>query len=143
MAETRLRLYTDGACRGNPGLGGAGAVFQDGKGDVVFTFKKFIGSCTNNEAEYAALIMGLEEAARRGYRRLDIFMDSELVVNQINGSYRVKSKNLVKYISEVRRLLSFLEDYRVSHVVRNENKLADQLANEAIDEHQPSALSRQ
>jgi ribonuclease HI len=94
-----------------------------------------VGHCTNNEAEYQALIMGLEEAVRRGYNRLDIFLDSELAVNQINGAYRIKSKNLLKYIIKVRNLLSLLHEYKIAHIDRSHNKMADQLANEAIDEH--------
>ncbi|HRT26720.1 MAG TPA: ribonuclease HI family protein [Syntrophales bacterium] len=138
MADTPFRLYTDGACRGNPGLGGIGVVFKDEQGNIVGTIKGFIGSCTNNEAEYQALIAGLKEAVRRGYSRLSIYMDSELVVKQINGAYRVKSKNLSEYFQEVKDLLSAIGNYRVFHIGRNENKLADQLANEAIDEHEGS-----
>ncbi len=136
MTETPFRLYTDGACRGTPGSGGIGVVFKDEKGNVLGTLKKYIGSCTNNEAEYQALIAGLKEAVRHGYSRLHIFMDSELVVKQINGDYRVKSKHLFKYILEVRSLLSSFYTYKVIHINRNENKMADQLANEAIDEHE-------
>ncbi len=138
MAETPFRLYTDGACRGNPGAGGIGAVFKDETGNVLGTLKGYIGSCTNNEAEYRALIAGLKEAVRRGYSGLQIFMDSELVVKQINGEYRVKSRHLLPYVSEVRRLLQAIGAYRVSHIDRSENRLADQLANEAIDEHENS-----
>jgi len=135
MTDARFTLYTDGACRGNPGIGGAGSVFKDENGNVVATLKKYIGHCTNNEAEYRALIMGLEEAVRRGYNRLDIFLDSELVVRQINGVYRIKSKNLLKYILQVRNLLSLIREYKMAHIDRSHNRMADQLANEAIDEH--------
>lgn len=135
MPEIRFRLYTDGACRGNPGSGGIGAVFKDESGHILGVLKKYIGSCTNNEAEYQALILGLEEAVRRGYQRLDVFLDSELVVNQINGSYRVKSRNLLPYSVAVRNLLSSFRECKVRHIDRSENKMADRLANEAIDEH--------
>ncbi|MBN2569322.1 MAG: ribonuclease HI family protein [Deltaproteobacteria bacterium] len=128
------RLYTDGASRGNPGKGGAGAVLYDEKGEKISSTKKFLGVCTNNTAEYRALIMGLEEALRNGCRRLHILMDSELLVRQINGSYRVKNENLKILMKEVRKLLSFFDEYRAEHIERNKNKTADQLANEAIDE---------
>ena len=134
MAETVLHLYTDGASRGNPGQGGAGAVLTDAKGAVVATAKKYLGRCTNNVAEYQALILGLEEALKIHCRRLRIFLDSELLVNQINGSYRVKNENLKGLMQEVRKLLSFLDDYTVQHIGRSGNHLADGLANEAIDE---------
>jgi len=135
MSDARVRLYADGASRGNPGLGGAGSVFVDESGNVVGSLKKFVGHCTNNEAEYHALILGLEEAVRRGYNRLDIFLDSELVVRQVTGAYRVKSKSLLKYIIQVRNLLSLIDGYRIAHIDRSHNRMADQLANEAIDEH--------
>jgi ribonuclease HI len=135
MPETKIRLFTDGACRGNPGSGGIGAACQNETGKILYTMKRYIGSCTNNEAEYQALIMGLEEAVKRGYDAIDIFMDSELAVKQLNGAYRVKSKNLFKYINAARELLSSFGTYTLRHIDRSENKLADRLANEAIDEH--------
>ena len=127
-------LYSDGASRGNPGNGGAGAVLYDRSGNVVATAKLFLGLCTNNEAEYRALILGLEEALKRGVRDLGIFLDSELLVRQIEGIYRVKNRNLQGLMQEVRKLLSFLDAYRVEHVERGRNQMADSLANEAIDE---------
>lgn len=134
MADALLNLYTDGACRGNPGYGGAGAVLVDEEGQTVATVKKFLGLCTNNVAEYAALILGLEEALKRRCRRLHIFLDSELLVKQISGAYRVKSSHLKVMMIDVRRLLSSLEGYTVEHVERGRNHVADRLANEAIDE---------
>jgi ribonuclease HI len=127
-------LYSDGASRGNPGNGGIGAVLYDGSGNVVATAKQFLGVCTNNEAEYRALICGLEEALKRGIRNVRIYLDSELLVRQIEGIYRVKNQNLKILMREVRKLLSFLDSYSVEHIERNKNKMADQLANEAIDE---------
>ncbi len=132
--EPMHRLYTDGASRGNPGKGGAGAVLYDEQGKTVSGVKDFLGVCTNNTAEYKALILGLEEALRNGCSKLRIFMDSELLVRQINGSYRVKNENLKILMKEVRKLLSLFDEYAVEHVERNKNKVADQLANEAIDE---------
>ncbi len=128
-----LNLYTDGACRGNPGEGGAGAVFIDQKGNVVGTVNKYLGICTNNVAEYSALILGMEEAVKRGYGKLHIFLDSELLVNQIKGTYRVKNSNLKILMVSVRRLLSSLDEYTIEHIVRDKNKMADKMANEAID----------
>jgi len=127
-------LYTDGASRGNPGKGGAGAVLYDESGQITSSAKNFLGVCTNNIAEYRALILGLEEALRNGCRRLRIFLDSELLVKQVNGSYRVKNVNLIKLMKDVRKLLSFFDEYTVEHIERNKNKAADRLANEAIDE---------
>lgn len=134
MEHRSLLLYTDGACRGNPGVGGAGAVLIDSKGRVICSLKKFLGLCTNNIAEYKALILGLEAAAARKPKRLHIFLDSELLVRQIEGHYRVKHDNLKPLMGKVRDLLSSLESYTIRHIDRSENKKADALANEAIDE---------
>jgi ribonuclease HI len=127
-------LYSDGASRGNPGNGGGGAVLYDGSGTVIATVKRYLGVCTNNEAEYRALMLGLEEALKREIKNLTIFLDSELLVRQITGIYRVKNKNLQGLMHEVRKLLSRLDTYTVEHVMREKNRVADSLANEAIDE---------
>jgi len=129
-----IRLYTDGACRGNPGNGGAGAVLFDERGHVLTTAKKFLGACTNNEAEYAALILGLEEALSGGHKTIQVFLDSELLVRQINGVYRVKNSRLKELMKEVRQHLARFDRYTVEHVPRSENAAADRLANEAIDD---------
>lgn len=134
MPERTFTLYTDGACRGNPGEGGAGAVLIDEKGGIFATKKTALGTCTNNIAEYKALILGLEEALQRKCRYLDIFLDSELIVNQINGHYKVKNETLKVLMGEVKKLLSYLDRYTVTHVERSQNHLADKLANEAIDD---------
>jgi len=134
MTERSFTLYTDGACRGNPGRGGAGAVLLDSAGNVVAMACKYLGHCTNNAAEYEALIMGIEEALKRSCRRLHIFLDSELLVKQLQGTYRVKNADLKQRMAQLQRLLSFLEGYKVEHVGREKNSLADGLANQAIDE---------
>ena len=134
MPDPVLNLYTDGACRGNPGQGGAGAVLVDESGNIFATIKNSLGLCTNNIAEYKALILGLEEALKRKCRRLHIFLDSELLVNQINGQYKVKNENLKILMRDVRKLLSYFDSYTVKHIDRSHNNIADRLANEAIDE---------
>ena len=128
-----LNLYSDGACRGNPGYGGAGAILMDKEGNVLASTKEFLGLCTNNVAEYRALIIGLEDALKRHCRKLHIFLDSELLVRQINGVYKVRDENLKVLMKEIRRLLSFLDEYKVEHIDRSLNSMADRLANEAID----------
>ena len=134
MLSPVVNLYTDGACRGNPGQGGAGAVLMDARGEIVATVRRSLGLCTNNIAEYRALILGLEEALKKRYGRLNIFLDSELLVNQIKGSYKVKNENLKILMLEVRKLLSYFDSYKVEHIDRSQNHMADKLANEAIDE---------
>jgi ribonuclease HI len=134
MADPLFHLYTVGACRGNPGAGGAGAVLMDHRGNIVAKAKKYLGPCTNNAAEYRALIMGIETALKRHCRKLRIHLDSELLVNQVKGTYRVKNENLKILMGELRELLSLLDGYIIEHVARSSNGLADSLANEAIDE---------
>ena len=134
MVEENYRLYSDGACRGNPGIGGAGAVITDAAGNVVWEGKEFLGHCTNNIAEYKALILGLKGALAQGYSNLEVYLDSELLARQINGSYRVKNGNLKDLMAEIRSLLSSLESVQVKHVLRSYNSYADRLANTAIDE---------
>ena len=134
MSEKYYKLFSDGACRGNPGIGGAGAVITDDADHVIWEGKEYLGHCTNNIAEYKALILGLKGALSRGYGNLRIFMDSELLAKQINGAYRVKNENLQTLMKEVRHLLGSFDRVEVKHVARLHNSHADKLANLAIDE---------
>ncbi|MGV8059535.1 MAG: ribonuclease HI family protein [Smithellaceae bacterium] len=135
MEKQNYRLYSDGACRGNPGEGGAGAVITDAEENVIWEGKEYLGHCTNNIAEYKALILGLKGALACGYKKLDVYMDSELLARQINGSYRVKNENLKVLMQDVRSLLSSFDVVQVKHVLRCHNARADRLANLAIDTH--------
>jgi ribonuclease HI/probable phosphoglycerate mutase len=135
MTDEKVQLFSDGACRGNPGIGGAGAVITDAGNHVLWEGMEYLGHCTNNVAEYKALILGLKGAKASGFMNLDVFLDSELLANQINGSYKVKNENLKKLMLEVRGLLSAFTAVNVRHVLRCHNARADQLANRAIDEH--------
>ncbi|MBP7341572.1 MAG: ribonuclease HI family protein [Smithellaceae bacterium] len=135
MENERAKLFTDGACRGNPGIGGAGAVITDESDRVLWEGRAYLGRCTNNIAEYQALILGLKGAMARGICHLDVYLDSELLANQVNGTYKVKNENLKVLMQEVRGLLSSFASVRVKHVLRCHNALADRQANLAIDEH--------
>lgn len=135
MKNKTVKLFSDGACRGNPGPGGAGAVITDEADDILWEGKVYLGHCTNNIAEYKALILGLKGALAQGFNQLDVYLDSELLANQINGSYKVKNENLKILMQEVRSLLASFEAVRVKHVLRCHNAQADKLANLAIDEH--------
>ena len=135
MGKKLSRLYSDGACRGNPGIGGAGAVITDEEGIVLWEGHEYLGHCTNNVAEYKALILGLRGAIAAGYKNLYVYLDSELLANQINGSYRVKNENLKVLMTEVRGLLTSFDTIEVKHVLRCHNSHADKLANLAIDTH--------
>ncbi len=133
--NTCCKLFTDGASRGNPGLAGAGAVIYDGDGgEELCSLARFIGTCTNNVAEYKALIAGIELAGETGCWQLDIFLDSELIVRQITGRYKVKNQTLKPLFAAVIELLAKFEKFTVNHVPRAENSRADELANRGIDE---------
>jgi len=131
--DARHHLYTDGGARGNPGPAGIGARLLTASGDVVEELGDFIGKATNNVAEYQALLAGLELALDRGVERLDVFLDSELVVRQVNGRYKVKDAGLKPLHAQACLLLSRFREVDVKHVRREQNAEADRLVNEAID----------
>ncbi len=128
-----LTLYADGAARGNPGPAGAGFVILAADGSELAACGLYLGECTNNVAEYQALISGLEEVRRLGGRIVAIFLDSELIVRQLAGRYKVKAENLKPLYDRARSLLAALDSWRVDHVPRHENSRADALANKGID----------
>jgi ribonuclease HI len=132
-APSRLILRTDGAARGNPGPSAAGLVVEDARGRPLVKKGILLGRGTNNEAEYRALIAALEEAARLGAREVEARADSQLLVRQVEGRYRVKAANLRPFYAKVRGLLASFERWRVVHVPREENAEADRLANMALD----------
>jgi ribonuclease HI len=133
-AESEWLLMVDGAARGNPGEAGAGAVLYDETGRVVNELSRYLGHATNNVAEYEALLMGLEEVLRLGRKRIAIQSDSELLVRQLNGMYRVKDEKLKLLFEKVMGLLHHLDSYRILHVPRELNQRADRLANQGIDD---------
>lgn len=130
-----IEVYIDGGSRGNPGPSGGGfAVFQNGK--VIKKGSEYFGEKTNNQAEYMALRLALREVYDKfGDENLEVncFMDSQLVVEQMNGNYKVKSKNVQPLFQEVRRIADQFKNFSISHVPREENYLADNLANQAMD----------
>lgn len=125
-------LRSDGGARGNPGPAGAGFVIEV-DGEVVCSGGRFLGECTNNVAEYEALIWGLENVRRLGFEKVTVFADSELLVKQINGQYRVKNEGLKPLFLKALALLRAFSAFQVRHVRREQNKRADALANEAMD----------
>lgn len=130
-----LIIYTDGVSRGNPGDAGIGVVFKDSKGAVINEIGKYIGTTTNNVAEYTALINALEYAVKHKAASADIFLDSELVVRQMNGIYRVKDENLALLFNKAQALIKKIKKVTLTHVPREKNKEADNLANKAVDLH--------
>jgi ribonuclease HI len=129
-----LTLFTDGASRGNPGPAGAGALIVDESGREIARDKKFLGKMTNNQAEYQALLLGLDLALDLAPAHLAIRLDSELAVKQLRGEYRVKDPKLAVLFNQVRDKLNALAGYDILHVRREKNAEADRLANQAIDD---------
>ena len=128
-----LVVYADGACRGNPGSMAIGATVQTPDGDEIDTVSEAIGEGTNNIAEYRAAIEGVKKAIGHGATRIELRMDSELVVKQLNGEYQVKNARLKPLWTELKGLLASFEKALVVHVPREKNKRADELANLALD----------
>lgn len=129
----KIIINTDGGSRGNPGPAGTGVIIKDESGAIIFTQGKYIGETTNNVAEYKALIFALEAAKSLQATALEIRMDSELIVKQMNGQYKIKEPTLQGLADVVRGLLKNFETYTFTHVRREFNKEADAAVNEAID----------
>jgi ribonuclease HI len=132
MAAHRANI--DGGSRGNPGPASYGVVVRDGKGEIVARLKKYIGRTTNNVAEYYGLIAALDYAQAHSIRALQIESDSELLVKQMRGQYKVKSEDLRPLFERARKMAATFEFFAIGHVYREQNQEADQLANEAMDE---------
>ena len=133
-ATPRLRLYSDGAARGNPGPSGAGAVLIEPGGQVVAKLGKFLGTHTNNYAEYMGLLIGLKHAKSLGAKEIEVFADSELLIRQLGGRYQVKSPSLRPLYEEAVKLLNDFSRVKLVHVPRAMNAAADEMSNRAIDE---------
>jgi ribonuclease HI len=134
MSERKINLYTDGGARGNPGPAAAGVVIKTDTGDLIESFGKFLGETTNNQAEYRALIFGLERAKAIGAAVVAVFMDSELVVNQLRGEFKVKDKDLAPLFVKVWNLSLSFKKITYQHIRRAENKLADAEVNKVLDQ---------
>ena len=132
----RFVIYVDGASRGNPGPAAIGFLILDERGTAMTEVSRAIGVCTNNHAEYQALIAGLEEAAKLDASHLEIRLDSELVARQLSGQYRVKDKQLKPLYAKAMCLLSRLNSFTIRHIRREHNRKADALANRALDKPQ-------
>ncbi|HWC14733.1 MAG TPA: ribonuclease HI family protein [Actinomycetota bacterium] len=129
----RASLHADGGARGNPGPAGIGVVLKDSDDEVIGEIAASIGEATNNVAEYSALIAGLEMALAKGVTEVDVFMDSELVVSQLKGEWKIKNDRLRTLAVRARSLLNRFEQSSLQHVRREMNSDADKLANQGMD----------
>ncbi|MBU1006732.1 MAG: ribonuclease HI family protein [Candidatus Omnitrophica bacterium] len=135
-----IDIFVDGASRGNPGPSGIGVVFFDENKNVVKRMFKFIGNTTNNIAEYAALIYGMQEALIDRYEKVSVSSDSELMTRQLRGEYKVKNENLRFYHEQFLHLSRGFDEVKIFTIGRKDNKEADRLANRALDARVDSSL---
>lgn len=134
-ASKALRVYSDGAARGNPGPSGAGAVIVDlPTGQILERLGKFLGHQTNNYAEYMAVVLGLKRARELGAETVEVYADSQLMIRQLGGQYAVKSASLRPLYTEAVALLSSFKKVKLVHIPREMNTEADEMSNRAIDE---------
>ncbi|HET6999253.1 MAG TPA: ribonuclease HI family protein [Solirubrobacterales bacterium] len=129
----RLTVNVDGGARGNPGPAAIGVVVRDADGEVLEERGERIGRATNNVAEYKALLLGIERAAAHGASELELVGDSELIVRQVEGRYKVKDSTMKELHAEVKRALEPFESWSIRHVRRADNADADRIVNEALD----------
>jgi len=133
MVYKKLIIYTDGGARGNPGPAGIGVVIYSQSKAVMKKYSRYIGEQTNNQAEYQALLLGLTAAKALQVPRLECYLDSELIVRQMRGEYKVKNKNIQPLYTEAINLVKNFQQVIFKHVPREKNQEADKLVNEAID----------
>jgi ribonuclease HI len=131
------KIFADGGSRGNPGPAGAGAVITI-DGETVGSISHFLGTATNNVAEYTGLVLALKKAKELGIQHVEVSMDSELVVKQMHGEYKVKNQGLIPLFLEARKLADTFASFKIVHVKREYNRDADRLANQAMDLAQSS-----
>ena len=134
---TSIDLYADGASRSNPGPAGIGVVIYI-EGNEIHTISEYIGEATNNEAEYLAVIKGLEYLLEKHYTSVNCYLDSQLVVEQVKGNYRVSAKNLKPLNKQLLSLVERFHEIGFYHIPREKNSRADELANKGIDLHKGS-----
>jgi len=129
----KLILHSDGGARGNPGPAGIGAVLTTATGEVIAEISRYIGKTTNNQAEYRALLAGLEKAKDLQVKDVVCYLDSELIVKQLKGEYKVKNADLKPLVASIHDLVTYFKEISFTHVPRAQNKHADALVNKAID----------
>lgn len=130
----KLKIYSDGGARGNPGPAAAGVVIKNEKGETISGFGKYLGEQTNNFAEYTALILGLKKAHELGATEVDCVMDSELVTKQMKREYKVREPNLQKLFIEAYNASTVFKKVSYTHTLRSGNKEADSWVNKTLDE---------
>lgn len=134
QAQTAVIANIDGGARGNPGPAAYGVVIRNSKGEVLAELSEYLGLQTNNFAEYSGLLAALEFAVREKYFSLKVYSDSELLVRQMHGQYKVKNPTLQELFARAQSLVRKLQSFSIEHVLRERNKEADRLVNKTLDE---------
>ncbi len=129
----KVLIYSDGGARGNPGPAACGAVIKDESGQVISEHSKYLGEATNNQAEYQGALLGLEEAIRLGAEEVVFYLDSELIVNQLGGNFKVKNLELQSLFVKIWNLAQKIKKVEYNHISREMNKAADRLVNLELD----------
>ncbi len=129
----KVKIYTDGGARGNPGPAGIGIIFYDQKDHIIKKYSQTIGERTNNQAEYEAVIFALKKAKKLKFKKVECFSDSELIVNQLSHKYKIKDKDLQPLFIEAWNLMIDFEKISFHHIPREQNKEADKLVNQVLN----------
>ena len=129
----KLFIHTDGGARGNPGPGAIGIVIANEKKEIIKEIGKFIGRSTNNEAEYQAVVEALKTCGEKKNLDIEFFIDSLLIVNQLNGKFKVKEPRMKKYFNEIKLLEKNFRSVKYTHIERSKNYAADKIVNEVLD----------
>lgn len=135
MKHEKVKIYSDGGARGNPGPAACGAVIKDEAGKIIGQHARYLGPTTNNQAEYNGVLLGLEEAKKLGAREISFYLDSELVVNQLSGNFKVKNLDIQTIFVKIWNLSVGFSKVKYRHIPREENKQADRLVNEELDKY--------
>lgn len=133
FGNKKVKLYTDGGSRGNPGPSAIGFAVFDESDNLLFKESKYLGITTNNQAEYQGLKQGLEACKKHGFRELDVYMDSLLVINQMKGIFKVKNRDLWPIYESTKEFISHFSKISFTHIPRELNKVADSMVNECLD----------
>jgi len=129
MPDNKIKIFTDGGSRGNPGPAAVGVVFQDQHKQIIHEFSEYIGHTTNGQAEYQAIILGLKKAKSLKYRKADVFMDSQFIVEQLNGRYKIKEEGIIPLFIKAWNLRLDFDEIKIHYIPREKNQEADKLVN--------------
>ncbi len=133
MPDNKIKIYTDGGSRGNPGPAAVGVVFKNQQDQVIKEYSDYIGETTNGQAEYAAIIFGLRKAKGLKYKKVEVYLDSQFIVEQLNGNYKIKEEGIIPLFIKTWNLRLDFDYIKFNFIRREQNKEADKMVNLALD----------